>query len=354
MKHLLRIFLLCAALGLLAGCSTAAPAPAQTLTATPAAGEAFDWPTSTPEEQGMDPAALAKAAELGKQSDLNLDSLLVLRNGVLVSETYYKSFTQETPHELFSVTKSFTSTLIGIALDQGVIPGTDRPVLEYFPELEIAAVDAQKRAMTVENLLTMTSGLDWAEGDPIYRAMYMSNHWAKFVLDMPMRSRPGSEFNYCSGCSHVLSAILAAAAGTDTRKYADTYLLGPLGLEDARWDTSAEGSLIGGWGLYLTPRQMARLGQLFLQEGQWQGRSIVSAGWVRRATEKHAEAEGDWDYGYQWWVEESLGSYSAIGRYGQLIYVHPASNLVVVTTAQAEDADPILNMIRDVILPAAD
>ena len=348
MKPSLQISLALLFLALIASCAGLNPA-APAVKTTP-----FEWTTSTPEEQGMDSAALAKAAEMGKPGDLNLHSLLVIRNGVIVSETYYASFRQDTPHELYSVTKSFTSTLIGIALDQGLLDGIDRPALEYFPNLGVEAVDAEKSAMTVENLLTMTSGLDWLEGDPAYRAMYMSKDWNKSVLDIPMRAAPGSEFNYCSGCTHVLSAILSQSIGMDERKFADRYLFGPLGIDDYQWDTSAEGNLIGGWGLYLTPRDMARLGQLFLQEGKWQGQQIVSADWVRKATAKHVEAEGDLDYGYQWWVDADLGIYTAAGRYGQHIYVHPVSNLVVVTTAAANDEGLIRDMIKEVILPAVE
>jgi CubicO group peptidase (beta-lactamase class C family) len=346
MNPTLRLFLALLILALLAGCAGLNPAAPAVETAP------FEWTTSTPEEQGMESAALAKAIEIGKQPDLNLHSLLVIRNGVIVSETYYGSFKQDTPHELYSVTKSFTSTLIGIALDQGKLDGIDRPVLEYFPKLGVEAVDAEKSAMTVEHLLTMTSGLDWIEGDPVYRAMYMSRDWTKYVLDVPMRAPPGTEFNYCSGCTHVLSAILSQSIGMDEREFADRYLFGPLGIDDYQWDTSSEGNLIGGWGLFLTPRDMARLGYLFLQEGKWQWQQIVSADWVRQATEKHVETGGDWDYGYQWWVEPDLGAYTASGRYGQHIYVHPASNLVVVTTAAADDGGPILKMIKEVILPA--
>jgi CubicO group peptidase (beta-lactamase class C family) len=348
MTRLSRISLILFVLALLAGCAGLNPAAPAVKTAP------FEWTTSTSEEQGMDSAALQKAVEMGKQPDLNLHSLLVIRNGVIVSETYYQDFKQDTPHELYSVTKSFTSTLIGIALDQGLLDGIDRPALEYFPNLGVEAVDAEKSAMTVENLLTMTSGLDWLEGDPVYRAMYMSRDWNKYVLDIPMCAPPGAEFNYCSGCTHVLSAILRQEIKMDQRKFADRYLFGPLGIDEYQWDTSAEGNLIGGWGLYLTPRDMARLGYLFLQEGKWQGQQIVSADWVRKATAKHVETGDDWDYGYQWWVEPDLGSYSAIGRYGQLIYVHPAANLVVVTTAAANDSDPILDMIKDVILSAVE
>jgi CubicO group peptidase (beta-lactamase class C family) len=344
----MRISLALLILALIAGCTGLNPAAPAVETAL------FEWITSTPEEQDMDSAALAKAVEIGKQTDLNLHSLLVIRNGVIVSETYYGSFEQDTAHELYSVTKSFTSTLIGIALDQGKLDGIDRPALEYFPKLQVEAVAAEKSAMTVEHLLTMTSGLDWLEGDPIYRSMYMSRDWNKFVLDTPMRAAPGTEFNYCSGCSHVLSAILSETIGMGEREFADKNLFGPLGIDDYQWDTSAEGNLIGGWGLYLTPRDMARLGYLFLQEGKWQGKQIVSAEWVRKATEKHVETGGDWDYGYQWWVEPELGAYTASGRYGQHIYVHPASNLVVVTTAAADDGGSILDMIKEVILPAVE
>ncbi len=349
MKKKLQIILILLTAALLAGCAGAPAAPAATLA--PVALAEFTWPESTPEEEGIDPAVLAEALRIAKEKALGLHSLLVVRHGKLVSETYFSLYDADTTHLLYSVTKSFTSTLVGIAIEQGLLEGVDQPVLAYFPGMRVKNQDAQKSAMSLENLLSMTSGLDWQEGDPVYRAMYASDDWVKFVMNIPMRAGPGEEFNYCSGCSHVLSAVLQQNVGMSTQEFADRNLFRPLGISNYTWEADAQGIAIGGWGLKLTPRDMARLGQLFLQGGEWQGRQVVPPAWVRAATAGHTGAGGRLQYGYQWWIDPAVGSYSARGRYGQVIYVAPEKDLVVVVTAQASDDDPIYVLIEDVILP---
>jgi CubicO group peptidase (beta-lactamase class C family) len=291
--------------------------------------------------------------EAVEQQQLNLHSLLIIRNGYLVSETYFEQYQEETRHELYSCTKSFVSTLIGIAIDHGYIDRTDRQIVDFFPKRSFANLDEQKKAMTLKDILTMTSGLDWQEGDPAYGAMYRSSDWVQHVLDKPMIEPPGTQFNYCSGCSHLLSAILQETTGMDPRDFAEQYLFQPLGISNIEWDSDAAGIPIGGWGLQLTPRDMAKLGYLYLQDGQWDGEQIVSAEWVETATRKHTETGGALGYGYQWWTYPSLEAYTATGRYGQTIFVIPGSDLVIVTTAQMEDHDDVFRLIEDYILPAA-
>lgn len=310
-----------------------------------------DWRTSPPEEQGMDSQKLAQMLEEIDEQEINLHSLLVIRNGYIVSETYFNSYQKETRHELYSCTKSFISTLVGIALDQEYIEGIDQSVVDYFPEKTFKNMDDQKQAITIQDLLTMQPGFDWQEGDPIYQEMYQSPDWVKLVLDTSMISSPGTQFNYCSGCSHVLSAILQQTTG-DTRDFAERILFHPLGITNIRWDADAQGIPIGGWGLQLTPRDMAKLGYLYLQDGQWAGQQIVSPEWVNEATYTHVDLEGVQGYGYQWWTFPSISAYMALGRYGQAIIVIPEHELVIVTTAALENHDPIFLLIEQYILPA--
>jgi CubicO group peptidase (beta-lactamase class C family) len=300
----------------------------------------------------MDSQKLAQMLATMEGQQLNLHSLLIVRNGYLVSETYFGGYQQDTRHELYSCTKSFISTLIGIAIDKGYIDRTDRRVVDFFPEHTFDNLDEQKTTITLDDLLTMRSGLDWQEGDPAYGAMYRSPDWVQFVLDMPMAEPPGSGFNYCSGCSHILSAILQQATGMNPRDFAQQYLFQPLGISNVQWDTDAEGIPIGGWGLQMTPRDMAKLGYLYLQDGKWDEQQIISAGWVENATRGHTETDGDLGYGYQWWTAPSLEGYTALGRYGQTIFVIPGADLVIVTTAQIEDHDEIFRLIEGYILPA--
>jgi CubicO group peptidase (beta-lactamase class C family) len=199
----------------------------------------------------------------------------------------------------------------------------------------------------------MTSGLDWQEGDPAYRAMYMSNDWIQYVLDIPMREQPGEHFNYCSGCSHVLAAIVQNASEAKTQDFARKNLLQPLGISDWKWDTDAKGMAIGGWGLQLTARDMAKLGYLYLQQGTWDGKQIVSRAWVKEATRQHTTTDGALGYGYQWWTYPKWGAYAALGRYGQTIFVIPKLDLIVVTTADMEDHDAIFELVEQYIVPAA-
>ena len=349
--------LVCVLALMLAGClrspSTVMPsAPLLPTAATATYWPTKAWRTSTPEEQGMDSQKLAQMLAAVRQQHLSLHSLLIIRNGYLVSETYFGSYDRDTRHDLYSCTKSFVSTLIGIAIDKSLIDRTDRRVVDFFPGRTFANLDAQKQDMTLDDLLTMRSGLDWQEGDPIYGAMYRSRDWVKFVLDQPMAQPPGSRFNYCSGCSHVLSAILQERTGMNTRDFADQYLFKPLGISSVEWEADAAGISVGGWGLRLTPRDMAKLGYLYLRDGQWDGKQIVSARWVQNATTRHTPTDGDQGYGYQWWTYPSLAGYAALGRFGQTIFVIPASDLVIVTTAEADGHDGILQLIEQYIVPA--
>ncbi len=376
---LARLLCLCALVVLAAGCLSAAPFP--TSTAVPAALPAKTplatlasqpapagisavaapdywptngWRTSTPEQQGMDAQKLAQMLDDIKRQGLNLHSLLIIRNGYIVGETYFGSYGQNTTHELYSCTKSFISTLVGIALDKGYIDRLDGPVQVFFPSRTWQNSDARKQAMTLENLLTMTSGLAWEEGDPVYRQMYMSRDWVQYVMDIPMREQPGSTFNYCSGCSHVLSSIVQNKTGMNTRDFAQKVLFGPLGISNYDWQTDAQGIPIGGWGLQLTPRDMAKLGFLYLHQGTWEGKQVVSANWVQTATSKHTGTDGNLGYGYQWWTYPTFGAYTALGRYGQTIFVIPNLNLIVVTTAAEETGhDKIFPLIDKYIVPAA-
>jgi CubicO group peptidase (beta-lactamase class C family) len=350
--------LLCILNVTLAGCSSS-PAPVvPSGVPTPTSAIEIYWPTETwhtlpPEDEHMDSQKLAEMLAAIQQQHLAVHSLLVIRNGYVVSETYFAPYQQDTQHELYSCTKSVISTLIGIAIDKGYIEGTDRRILDFFPDRAFANLDKTKEDITLEDVLTMRSGLDWQEEDPTFGAMYQSQDWVKFVLDMPMALPPGSQFNYCSGCSHLLSAVLQQTTSMNIHDFAERYLFKPLGIKNVKWHTDPTGIPIGGWGLQLTSRDMAKLGYLYLQDGQWDGQQIVSAKWVEKATRKHTETDGDLGYGYQWWTYPSLAAYAALGRYGQTIFVIPESGLVIVTTAKMDGHDKIFQLIEQYIVPAA-
>ncbi len=310
------------------------------------------WRTALPQTQGMDPEKLQRMFAAIEEQNLNVRSLVIVRNGYIVAESYQPPFNEDTRHELYSCTKSFVSALVGIAIAEGHLEGVDKSMLEYFPDYDFTNTDTRKSTMTIEHLLSMTSGLDWPEGDPIYQKLWISQDWVQFVLDRPMVTEPGSQFNYNSGCSHVLSAIVADRSGMLTQQYAYERLFAPLGMSSVNWSVDSNGLAIGGWGLNITARDMAKFGYLYLNEGLWDGQQIVPAEWVQASTTPHADTGQTFDYGYQWWIYPEWGAYAAKGRYGQLIFVIPEHKMVVVFTARMDDDRPLIALIEDYIVPA--
>jgi CubicO group peptidase (beta-lactamase class C family) len=340
----------------LTSCAPSSPTPNS-----PAYWPTTGWRSTSPEEQGMDSEKLAQMVEHIQQEKLDLDSLLVIRNGYLVSELYRDPYTAEQPHVVFSVTKSVIDTLIGIAIQKGYIRSVRQPLIGMLPAGGVANLDDSKKAITLENLLTQTSGLDCNEnpapGEP---SVFTSDDWVKFVLDQPMVAKPGEKFNYCTGATHLLSAVLQSATGVSALKFANQSLFTPLGigpLDEMRWPSDPQGVTIGGFGLALTPREMAKLGFLFLHKGQWDGETVVPLDWVVTSTASHANRGEKKEYGYLWWIDPQGKWYAALGLHGQHIFVYPAENLVVVSTAAlpaGNDADliPIQELLDGYILPA--
>ncbi len=305
---------------LVAGCGQLAPTAApSSAPESPAAGSSYwptsGWRTSPPEAQGIDPEKLTLLLQAVQQERLNLHSLLIIRNGYIVSETYFQPYTAQTPHQLYSVTKSVVATLVGIAIDKGSIDGVDQPLADFFPDEEFEGADVSKGAMTLEDLLTMRTGLDWQEQDSTFQAMYQSRDWVQFMFDLPLYEQPGRQFRYCSGCSHLLSAIIQQRTGITTRDFAQQALFDPLGMDAATWEQDRQGIPIGGWGLRLTPRDMAKLGYLYLHNGTWDGQQIVWAAWVKAAVQSHTETDSELGlgYGYQWWTEFGFGRLRCAG-----------------------------------------
>ena len=349
------VVLLCLLTLILAGCSKSPAVVVPPNAPTPASESDVYWPTegwrtSTPEEQGMDSQMLAGMVDEINERKMKVHSLLVIRNGYLVSETYFDDFQPDTRHHLQSVTKSFISTLIGIAIDQGYLTGADQRVVDLFPESAIANLDNQKQDMTLEDLLTMRSGLDCQEGDIDYQAITKSPDGAKYMLDKPMIETPGSRWNYCSGGYHVLSAIIQQSTGKNALDFAEQNLFKPLGISNVVWPADKAGNSTGGWGLQLTPRDMAKLGYLYLRGGQWEGQQIVSSEWVEAATQSYADVDEHFGYGYHWFTAPALAGYAALGNYGQIILVIPESDLVIVTTANTEES--IFELIEQYVLPS--
>jgi CubicO group peptidase (beta-lactamase class C family) len=295
------------------------------------------WPTSTPEEQGIDSDKLADAIEFILHENLHAHSLLVIRNGFIVADAYFYPYTPDTRHDLASVTKSITSTLIGIAVDKGLIEDLSQPALGFFAGRTVANLDERKRAMTVEDLLMMESGLQCINtptSEVTLFQMIGSRDWIQYMLDLPMTDAPGTRFAYNSGGVHLLSAIIRNASGMNALSFARRNLFEPLGISDVLWPLDVTGVDNHGWGdLQLRPHDMAKIGYLFLNNGQWEGRAIVSADWVRAATKRHVALEGGEGYGYLWWMPaQPAGVVEARGRGGQRIIIWPEKNVVIVMT----------------------
>jgi CubicO group peptidase (beta-lactamase class C family) len=272
-----------------------------------------------------------------RERKIPIHSLQIVRQGRLALDAYFYPYAPGIRHDVASVTKSITSTLTGLAIDKGVLRGTRQSVMGLFPDRVAANLDALKRKLTIEDLLTMRAGWDCGFEPKEARLFEMrrSADWVQFMLDLPVVAEPGTRWAYCSGNCHLLSAILTKATGTNALAFARRELFAPLGIQDTAWPADANGNNHGWGDLQMHPRDMAKIGQLFLQSGRWKNRQLISEEWVRSATRAHVERTSNKDhYGYYWWVkgEDYAGMFEAVGRGGQRITVWPAKELVIVFT----------------------
>jgi CubicO group peptidase (beta-lactamase class C family) len=299
------------------------------------------WQESTPEEQGIDSDKLAEGLQAIQDQHIRIDSLLIIRNGAVVLDAYIYPYTGVTTHDLASVTKSFMTTLIGIAAGQGKVK-LDQPMVSYFPERMIANLDERKGHITVRHLAGMVNGLESGciAGDrPTISKMMANPDWVQAALDRKMVGEPGASFCYDSPGMHLLSAILQNATGMTALEFARQNLFEPLGIKETIWESDPQG-FTQGWGdLHLKPRDAAKLGYLFLHQGMWEGKQIVPADWAIEAVKLQTKTGEDDDYGYGWRVTE--GAYYATGRGGQRVLVVPSLNVIVVTTGSGFEFDEI-------------
>jgi CubicO group peptidase (beta-lactamase class C family) len=274
------------------------------------------------------------------EEDYEIHSLLIIKDGYIVAEQYYsKYFDQETWHKIHSCTKSFTSALVGIAIKEGYIQGTNVKMLDYFQDYKIENMSSQKQSITLEHMLTMSAGLDWDELDYLYsdpQNTYFqwthSDDLIKFVLDRPMEYAPGEVQDYNSGISELLAFIVQKATGVRADSFAMEKLLVPLGIIDYYWPINKNGYAQGGGGMRLIPRDMAKLGYLHIRNGKWDNKQIVSEDWIAESGKKHIVSQhitGFW-YGYQFWVASDGMMYTALGYAGQWIMIVPDHDLVAV------------------------
>ena len=263
--------------------------------------------------------------------------VLVERNDRLLFERYYHGSSANAQLGVFSITKSVTSTLIGIALAEGKLGGLDERLGHFFPKEVHAASDRRVRKITLRQLLTMTAGYAL---EPATR----SDHWVQTLIQRPLTTDPGRRFSYDGGSYHLLSAVLAKATGMSTKRFADRVLFGPLDIRVSHWDSDHEGYNLGDTGLRLRARDLLRFGEFYLHHGRWRGRRLLPSGYERDATRWHSGLGGGIGYGYGWWIlaNRRPTAFAALGYGGQAIAVFPSLRAVVVIQGGGDDRERVL------------
>ena len=309
------------------------------------------WESAEPESQGFNSAKLTEGLNAIEQKDIGLHSLMLIRNDKVILDSYFYPYDGSTYHDVASVTKSIMTTLIAIAVDQGKL-SLDTPILSFFPGRTIANRDSIKEQITVRHLVSNSSGFKFDERDDAatVKVMTDSDDWVQAALDPPVVHKPGTHFGYYSPGMHLLSAILQEATGMTSLEFAEENLFKPLGIREFYWPSDPQGYTVGLGDLFLYPVDMAKIGFLFLHNGEWEGKQIVSSKWVSESTRTQLATEPDrgQDYGYGWWIsrpDEEIPYYRAEGRGGQNILVVPSMNLILVTTGGGYDFDMVAQYV---------
>lgn len=354
---------------LLAGCGgggggAAAPAPVVQLPANPAEV----WPVAQPSEVGMDGALLNRAlSDLPPAPQHGMASMLVLRHGKAVLEQYWNGYNKDMLHDLRSATKSITSLLTGAAIDRQLVTGVDAPIANYLSgAYPSASAPALRQGITIEQLLTMSSGLACDDRDPASPGneskMYNATDWVGFFLSLPQRVAPGSDPHYCTGGAVAMGRVIAEASKQSVPAFADAALFAPLGITGVAWaDFDNHRQTDTGGHLRMRPRDLARLGLLVAQNGMWEGKQVISANWIARSTSRQVFIDDGWKYGYFWWLKfgtalgQQVTMHFAWGNGGQFIFVVPELDLVAVFTGENYDlgqADRPIDIMLAYVLPS--
>ena len=355
----------------LGGCGDPVSPDGYTYSVPPQTGDG--WVTASLADEGMDPAPLvALMNDLRGRDDHMIHGLLVARHGRLVFEEYFPgrqfdleaedplqqmdvAFDRNTVHYMGSANKSVTSALVGIAIGRGLVSGAGARLFSFFPEYA-ALNDAQKDGITLAHLLTMTAGWPWYDDDidasnSDESRMFSEADPVRFILERPLSTTPGSRMEYHSGSTVLLGEVVRRASGMDVHAFARQYLFGPLGITESKWAHCAGDPDVAfaGGGLYLRPRDMAKFGQLYLQDGTWDGNQVVPQEWVRQSVQTAVVSVDQFavhyrhlGYGYQWWPGQwdgGVGAFLAAGWGGQFTMVVPSRALVVVVTGGYYDVN---------------
>lgn len=309
-----------------------------------------ELPRSGPEAQGVSSSALRAFVEAADKQLDTMNSVMVLRHGHVVAEGWWSPYSAEAPHSLYSLSKSFTSTAVGLAVAEGKL-SVDDEVLKFFPDEAPAEPSKNLKSMRVSDLLRMSTGHEVEPKRP------PDEVWTKVFLSHPVPHKPGTHFLYNTSGTYMLSAIVQKATGMTVLDYLRPRLFEPLGIAHPTWETSPQGISAGGYGLSIRTEDIARFGQLYLQKGKWDGKQLVPADWVERATARQtsngSNPESDWDqgYGYQFWRCRH-GAYRGDGAFGQYCIVLPDQDAVIAITSGVKDMQAVLNLVWDKLLPA--
>jgi CubicO group peptidase (beta-lactamase class C family) len=331
----------------------------------------FSWETADPSEAGMDQSILDSAFIVAEHKGF-VDALLIVRSGKIVSEKYYNGFNRDLPHNIMSVSKSMLSAIAGITIygDYG-LDLQDR-MLDYFPEYDTDDLDPRKDQITIYHLLTMRMGIEGEETDDyrVYSELYNSENWIRSTIEYPLVSDPGKYMRYNTFITHLLSGVITRATGRSTLEFAREYLFQPMGIDIDYWEKDPQGIYFGGNSMYVTPREMAVFGLLYLQNGTLNGKQIVPSEWVKKSLEPsthtvHPNGWGTWknyDYASLWWLGQFNGydSFMGYGYGGQFVIVFPGLDLIVVATCNnnippeetTEQEWTIFELVTRYILPS--
>ena len=279
-----------------------------------------------------------------------MHSFMLVRHGFVIAEGWWKPESAEKSHVLHSLSKSFTSTAVGLAVAEGKL-SIDDPVLKFFPDEAPATPSEKLKAMRVRDLLTMSTGHD------VEVKFTTNTPWVQTYLSHPVLHKPGAHFLYNTPGSYMLSAIVQNVTGQTELDYLRPRLFEPLGIENPEWGASPQGINFGGWGLFLRTEDIAKFGQLYLQKGRWKGKQLIPAAWVEQATSKQvsngSDPTKDWDqgYGFQFWRCRH-GAFRGDGANGQFCVVLPEQDAVIAITADTRDMQAELNLVWEQLLPA--
>ena len=355
--------------------------------------DSYDWQVSDPEDQNIDSGILAQAFDEAEGGIPHISSILIIRGGYLVAERYFQSYDKTDPHDIQTASAAFLTALVGIALEEGFISSLDVKVVDLLPEYVTPDVPETRHYVTIRHLIEMTPAFEY---ESEMSGLWASTNWTQWSIQRPAwllppnyitnvadERMPGRDFMFSFSATHLLSAILTRVTGMSTLAFARDYLCDPLSISIAQWDVAPEGVYKGGLGMYMTPRDMARFGHLYMNNGILDGRQIVPSGWVEESLQDHLYRQfgdrywwgylddprglpiysviSEWGYGYCWRVGFISGYrfYAAMGESGQFIVNLPELDMIIVTTADNREgdlanhqADSILELVSHYILSA--